>query len=205
MGVACEQNFQEARGVIAHGKLKLVMLGLDDSGKTSLLYSLKQGRKGAGSPRAERQDDESEPSSSSFKLCAPPPTTSPQTKTVKLEGLTFLISDVPGRKSFRDVWFEKIRKAEAVLFVVDSTDLLRLPIVEEELLRIRKAFVTMPILVLATKQDIGESLSSEEISTRLNLQGCDSPLGKECTFVDQCSATDPKSVENALLKFARRP
>ena len=57
----------------------------------------------------------------------------PKCKCVKVAGLTFTLHDTPGRKSFRDAWHESISTcaAEAIVFVVDSTDSMRLPIVQE--------------------------------------------------------------------------
>ena len=185
-------------------RVKVALLGLDDAGKTSVLHSLQRAARGeegeAGSTGRGEDGDR-------IKLCAPPPTTEPQTSEVEVEGLRLSICDVPGRRTFRDSWMDKVVTSEGVVFVVDSTDAMRLPVVELELDKVRRATAEaeIPILLLATKQDISGSLSGEKVSTQLGVKtgvasgGMRDPL----TYVGECSAADPAGVRAAFANFVQ--
>ncbi len=127
-----------------------------------------------------------------------------------------MVSDVPGRKALRGSWQAALAKAQAICFVVDSTDVMRLPIVEEELGKITAGFAQVPTLVLATKQDLGGALSGAELSQRLRPgEGAgggaspppspsSSPRRTNSDFrFYECSAANPASITNALLDFVQ--
>ncbi|QDZ25593.1 ADP-ribosylation factor small GTPase [Chloropicon primus] len=172
-------------------KVKLVFLGLDDAGKTSLIHAL-QGR------RSQRgREDENDAN----VVCAPPPTTSPQSTCLTLCGLRLLIKDVPGRRAFRESWQDHASDADALVFVLDSTDRMRLPVAELELSKVKRAS-KIPILVLATKTDIATTTTTtttrEEVEEEVEVE--EGLLPAEAA---PCSAVNPDGVRSLVETFLR--
>ena len=168
----------------ASQKVKLVFLGLDDAGKTSLIHALQERR-----PRRQRRrEDNAQDQDQQPVVCAPPPTTSPQSTCLTLCGLRLVIKDVPGRKAFRESWQGHVSDADALVFVLDSTDEMRLPVAELELNKVKQAS-KIPILVLATKTDIAPTTREEE--------------GLLPAEAAACSAMDPGGVRSLVETFLR--
>lgn len=119
---------------------RIAVLGLDDAGKTTLVHALCAVAEGAGGATAE--------------VYAPPSTRVPEQRSVRWRGVDLVLEDVPGRLALRSAWARCAEHANGVVFVVDATDGERLPVVEDEIHKIRSAKPSTPILVLATKRDI---------------------------------------------------
>jgi len=153
----------------------VLMLGLDAAGKTTILYRLKY----------------------STSVVATIPTIGFNVETVEFEKLKFTVWDVGGQDRSRKLWSHYFRGNEGIIFVIDSTDVDRLappstamgadrePLLlagekerttakdEIEYLMTHEELQGLPLLVLANKQDLPSALSSEEISSRLDLQRLD--------------------------------
>ena len=76
--------------------------------------------------------------------------------TGRSRGLTFLVWDVGGQEKVRPLWKPYTRATDAVIFVVDSTDVERLEEAKLELHRIMRTpdNIGVPLLVIANKQVI---------------------------------------------------
>ena len=129
-------------------EVRLLILGLDNAGKTTVLYQMQFGE---------------------AKVTVP--TLGFNVETVNYENLTFQMWDLGGQSEFRPYWKCYYEKTDAIIFVIDSTDKDRLDIAKQELLFLIKEddLKGVPIAILANKQDLEGALSDIEISEMLGL------------------------------------
>ena len=129
-------------------EVRLLILGLDNAGKTTVLYQMQFGE---------------------AKVTVP--TLGFNVETVNYENLTFQMWDLGGQSELRPYWRCYFPKTNAIVFVIDSTDKDRLDIAKQELLFLIKEddLKGVPIAILANKQDLEGALSDIEISEMLGL------------------------------------
>ncbi|VDM99231.1 unnamed protein product [Thelazia callipaeda] len=85
----------------------------------------------------------------------------------------FLVLDMSGQGKYRNLWESHYKEIDGVIFVIDSTDQLRIAVARDELwlllnhsdFMLRK----VPILVFANKMEVNGSLTTSEISLFLGL------------------------------------
>eukprot|EP01064_Diplonema_japonicum_P018129 TRINITY_DN26821_c0_g1_i1.p1 TRINITY_DN26821_c0_g1~~TRINITY_DN26821_c0_g1_i1.p1 ORF type:complete len:184 (+),score=20.17 TRINITY_DN26821_c0_g1_i1:466-1017(+) len=138
--------------------VRTVILGLDASGKTSLLYKLKLGEVVHAIPQV------------GFNV-----------ETIEHGGVSFTMWDVGGQDKLRPLWRHYFLNTDYIIFVVDSTDVERVYEARHEL---HKMFVDdnlrdAGLLVFANKQDLPDAMRSTEISDILGL----SHLGSRDWFI----------------------
>jgi len=79
-----------------------------------------------------------------------------------------------GQSRYRSLWEQYYAEAEAVLFVVDSSDRLRVCVVKNELEMLLKhqdvSSKPLPIIIFANKMDIPGALTPLECSQQLELE-----------------------------------
>ncbi|CAH1788425.1 unnamed protein product [Owenia fusiformis] len=127
---------------------KVIIVGLDNAGKTTILYQFLMN-----------------------EVVHTSPTIGSNVEEVVWKNIHFLMWDIGGQESLRSSWNTYYTNAEFIILVIDSTDRERLMITREELYRmlsneeLRKAAV----LIFANKQDIKGCMSPAEISQQLNL------------------------------------
>ncbi|KAI9346346.1 ADP-ribosylation factor family-domain-containing protein [Pilaira anomala] len=129
-------------------EMRILMLGLDNAGKTTILKRI----------NGEAIDTIS-------------PTLGFNIKTLEHEGFKLNIWDVGGQKSIRSYWRNYFEQTDALIWVVDSADRLRLGDCKRELnlLLQEERLAGATLLVFANKQDISGALSEEEIKNVLGL------------------------------------
>lgn len=129
-------------------RYKLCMLGLDNAGKTTILY-----RWGLG------------------EVVETQPTIGSNVESVKHRNLELQVWDVGGQTALRQIWDMYFVNSAAVIFVIDSTDVTRLPLVKAELQRVllKEALHRTPLLILANKQDAHGALAVDDIARMLEL------------------------------------
>ena len=143
----------------------ILLLGLDNAGKTAILYSLKLGE----------------------KISYTVPTIGFNLEEIQIAGLTIKMWDLGGQTKLRELWPHYFGQSDAVIFVIDSNDTERLPLVKTELhvLMSHKELNNKPFLILANKQDLPRALHKDELSVEL---GLDSVSWLSWKIVE-CSAT----------------
>ena len=127
----------------------ILLLGLDNSGKTTLLHMLKSG-----------------------SFVTKEPTDFPRFDSVKVGNITFNTHDLGGHERGRDVWHQYYDKVDAVVFLIDSADEERFEeakAVVEDLLR-NPALSTKPFLFLANKSDLKTAVPEEPLRKALGLE-----------------------------------
>ncbi|KAK8818444.1 ADP-ribosylation factor-like protein 1 [Blastocystis sp. ATCC 50177/Nand II] len=127
---------------------RILILGLDNAGKTTILYRLQL----------------NEPISTV-------PTIGFNVETIKYNNLTFQMWDLGGQTSIRPFWRCYYPNTDAIVFVVDSADTDRIPIAKTELMAIlnEEELQGVCLLVFANKQDVKGALNGSQVSEALDL------------------------------------
>ncbi|XP_028169967.1 uncharacterized protein LOC114359688 [Ostrinia furnacalis] len=134
-------------------EVTVLVLGLDNSGKSTLLNALR--------PPEQRAP-------------ALAPTVASTQDHFSSGGVAFSAWDVSGAPRHRALWERHYRRAHAVIFVVDAADHLRLVVAREEL-ELMLAHPDMcgrraPLLVFANKSDAPHALAPMQTATALGLE-----------------------------------
>ncbi|XP_036339042.1 ADP-ribosylation factor 4-like [Rhagoletis pomonella] len=131
-------------------ELRVGMLGLDNAGKTTILYQLKLDRN-----------------------IESVPTVGFNVEKVRCGKMVMNIWDVSGsRPRTRVLWEHYNQNTRAIIFVVDATDVRRLPRALDELrwLWCRPELAEAVFLLFANKQDLPGALGAEQLMALLQLQ-----------------------------------
>lgn len=131
-----------------HEQHKLIIVGLDNAGKTTILYQFLLN-----------------------EVVVTSPTIGSNVEEVVFNNLHFLMWDVGGQESLRQSWSTYYTGAKCLIMVVDSTDHERIGVAREELHKMlaHEDLKNAQVLVFANKQDVANALTSAEISTSLGL------------------------------------
>ncbi|XP_033029211.1 ADP-ribosylation factor-like protein 9 [Lacerta agilis] len=126
---------------------QILVLGLDGAGKTSVLHSL-----------ATNQVKRSTAPTEGFNaVCV-------STEEMKMEFL-----EIGGSESLRDYWKKYLPRILLLIYVVDSADHKRLPVAKKLLHQLVQSNSTLPLMILANKQDIEGAYCITDIHDALAL------------------------------------
>jgi len=130
-------------------EVRVLILGLDNAGKTTILYKLH-------SPN---------------RVIRTMPTIGFNVETVVYKNLNFSVWDLGGQTSIRPYWRCYYANTNAIIYVVDSSDAERLALSRKELMAMleEEELKSTVLLVFANKQDMKGALSEAEVSQQLGL------------------------------------
>lgn len=128
--------------------VRILMLGLDNAGKTTILKKF------------NGEDINSISPTLGFNI-----------KTLEHKGYNLNIWDVGGQKSLRSYWRNYFETTDGLIWVVDSADKRRMQDCKKELhsLLQEERLLGATLLVFANKQDLPGALTAEEIKVALDL------------------------------------
>lgn len=129
-------------------EMRVVILGLDEAGKTSILFKLKEN-----------------------EFITTIPTIGFNVETVEYKNVKFTIWDVGGQQKIRPLWKHYFFNTQAVIFVVDSSNRDRLAESCNELAKLvqEKELKEASLLIFANKQDVDNCISIESITENFGL------------------------------------
>ena len=144
-------------------RTRILMLGLDGAGKTTILYKLQLG-----------------------EYTSTVPTVGFNVETVEYKNLNMTIWDVGGQTSIRRLWKHYFSGTDAIIYVVDSSDKERLELAKEELWSLinDEELQNAHLLVLGNKMDLS-TMSVSSIMDKLDLI----KLKREWKIQGTCAAT----------------
>merc|ERR1719408_1223869 len=128
--------------------MRMLILGLDAAGKTTILYKLKLG-----------------------EVVTTIPTIGFNVETVHYKNINFNVWDVGGQDKIRKLWRHYYTNTQGLIFVVDSNDRDRIEDAREELAQMlgEDEMRDAVVLVFANKQDLPNSMTAAEITEKLGL------------------------------------
>ena len=127
---------------------RILMVGLDAAGKTTILYKMKLG-----------------------EVVTTIPTIGFNVETLEYKNINFTVWDVGGQDKIRPLWRHYYQNTQGLIFVVDSNDRDRITDAREELTKIlnEDEMRDVILLVFANKQDLPNAMNAAEITENLQL------------------------------------
>jgi len=154
-------------------EMRILMVGLDAAGKTTILYKLKLG-----------------------EIVTTIPTIGFNVETVDYKNIQFTVWDVGGQDKIRPLWRHYFQNTQGIIFVVDSNDRDRIVEAREELQRmlnedeLRNAL----LLVFANKQDLPNAMNAAEVTDKLGLHS----LRQRAWYIQSTCATSGDGLYEGL-------
>ncbi|XP_067404505.1 ADP-ribosylation factor-like protein 13A [Emydura macquarii macquarii] len=130
-------------------KVTLLVVGLDNTGKTSLIMEIQR-----------------------VLSCEGLPTTKPNQTELRVDRFDISLVDLPGGQQLRATWRNHYSDAHGIIFVLDSSDVLRMEEARRTLGRLlsHPRISGKPLLLLANKQDKVDALLPCELIECLSLE-----------------------------------
>ncbi|KAL3286934.1 hypothetical protein HHI36_001419 [Cryptolaemus montrouzieri] len=139
-------------GSVRKKEVNVIVVGLNNSGKSTVINHFKN-------------DDE--------KVSEIVPTVGFSVERFQSQNLAITAFDMSGHGRYRNLWEHYYKDCHGIIFVIDSSDRLRLVVVKEELdLMLQHPDICtrrLPLLFFANKMDCKDSLSSVKIAAALGL------------------------------------
>ncbi|CAH0559367.1 unnamed protein product [Brassicogethes aeneus] len=130
-------------------QIRILMVGLDGAGKTTILYKMKLG-----------------------EIVHTIPTIGFNVETVEYKNICFTVWDVGGQDKLRRLWRHYFQNSQAIIFVVDSCDRDRIDEAATELRNMLFEYELQQsvLLVIANKQDVPVAMTTSELADKLQLK-----------------------------------
>ncbi|XP_069884251.1 putative ADP-ribosylation factor-like protein 5C isoform X1 [Dipodomys merriami] len=169
------QLIAKLMGIFGNQEHKVIILGLDNAGKTTILYQFL--------------------TNEAVHTC---PTIGSNMEEIVVQKTHFLMWDIGGQEALRSSWNVYYANTEFIILVIDSSDRDRLLTTREELYKMlaHEALRDASVLIFANKQDVKDSMTTAEISQFLSLstikdhpwhiQGCCALTGEGSVATPSC-------------------
>ncbi|XP_071004671.1 ADP-ribosylation factor-like protein 6 isoform X2 [Oncorhynchus clarkii lewisi] len=150
-------------------EVNVLCLGLDNSGKTTIINQLKPTNQSLFGPLSDDWKHVSQTQTQDIV-----PTIGFNIEKFKSSSLSFTVFDMSGQSRYRNLWEHYYKESHAIIFVIDSGDKLRMVVAKEELdtllnhqdIRSRR----LPVLFFANKSDLRDAMSLVKVSQLLCLE-----------------------------------
>ncbi|KAI4375335.1 hypothetical protein MLD38_013218 [Melastoma candidum] len=159
--------------LFAKREMRILMVGLDAAGKTTILYKLKLG-----------------------EIVTTIPTIGFNVETVEYKNISFTVWDVGGQDKIRPLWRHYFQNTQGLIFVVDSNDRDRVVEARDELHRMlnEDELRDAVLLVFANKQDLPNAMNAAEITDKLGLHS----LRQRHWYIQSTCATSGEGLYEGL-------
>eukprot|EP01128_Nolandella_sp_AFSM9_P002071 TRINITY_DN12462_c0_g1_i1.p1 TRINITY_DN12462_c0_g1~~TRINITY_DN12462_c0_g1_i1.p1 ORF type:complete len:183 (-),score=33.43 TRINITY_DN12462_c0_g1_i1:58-606(-) len=154
-------------------EVRILMVGLDAAGKTTVLYRLKLG-----------------------EVVTTIPTLGFNVETVTYKNISFTVWDVGGQERIRRLWRHYYDETDGVIFVVDSNDHARMADARREFegLMNEPSLRASACLIFCNKQDLPNAMSVAEVTDALGLRN----ISQRDWHVQGAVATDGQGLTEGL-------
>lgn len=154
-------------------EVRILLLGLDNAGKTTILKSL--------------ADED---------ISHITPTQGFNIKAVQTQGFKLNVWDIGGQRKIRSYWSNYYQGTDVLIYVIDSADQKRFEETGEELAELleEEKLAGVPVLIFANKQDLSHAAPASDIATGLNLH----TIRDRVWQIQACSAVTNEGVKDGL-------
>merc|ERR1712216_663065 len=130
-------------GLASKRAMKMVMVGLDAAGKTTVLYNLKLG-----------------------EVVTTMPTIGFNVETVEYKSVSFTVWDIGGQDKIRKLWRYYYHGTDGAIFIIDSSDRDRIEDAREELFKMLDdhEMQNVALLIFSNKQDLPGAMDASEVA-----------------------------------------
>jgi len=145
MGLSFTKLF---KGLFTKKDVRILMVGLDAAGKTTILYKMKLG-----------------------EIVTTIPTIGFNVESVEYKNIKFTVWDVGGQDKLRPLWRHYFQNTNGIIYVVDSNDRDRVAQSKDELQKMlaEEELKDAVLLVFANKQDLPNAMTCAEVTNMLGL------------------------------------
>ncbi|CAL1525915.1 unnamed protein product [Lymnaea stagnalis] len=154
-------------------ELRILLLGLDNAGKTTLLKVL-----------------------ASEDITHITPTQGFNIKSVQSKGFKLNVWDIGGQRRIRPYWRNYFENTDLLIYVIDSADRKRFEETGEELTELleEEKLAGVPVLIFANKQDLLTAARASEIAEGLNLNS----IRDREWQIQACSAVSGEGIKEGV-------
>ncbi|CAF0884192.1 unnamed protein product [Adineta steineri] len=154
-------------------ELRILLLGLDNAGKTTLLKVL-----------------------ASEDISHITPTQGFNIKSVQSSGFKLNVWDIGGQRKIRQYWHHYFANTDVLIYVIDSSDRKRFDETNQELSELleEEKLNGVPLLVFANKQDLLNAAKASDITDGLSLH----QIRNRPWQIQGCSAYTKEGVKEGL-------
>jgi len=172
MGILATKVKEIFNSFASEDEKRILMLGLDAAGKTTIVYKLQLG-----------------------EVVHTIPTIGFNVEKVTYKNVGMTIWDVGGQTKIRPLWRHYYMNTHALIWVVDSTDKERIEESKEEMNSVlqNEELREAKVLVFANKQDLPGALRGKDLANRLELN----KLSQQW-YIQECSATKGEGLHEGL-------
>jgi len=154
-------------------ELRILLLGLDNAGKTTLLKVL-----------------------ASEDISHITPTQGFNIKSVQSKGFKLNVWDIGGQRRIRPYWKNYFENTDLLIYVIDSSDRKRFEETGEELTELleEEKLAGVPVLIFANKQDLLSAAKASDIAKEMNLNS----IRDREWQIQACSAVSGEGVKDGV-------
>ncbi|XP_053439080.1 ADP-ribosylation factor-like protein 3 isoform X2 [Nycticebus coucang] len=154
-------------------EVRILLLGLDNAGKTTLLKQL-----------------------ASEDISHITPTQGFNIKSVQSQGFKLNVWDIGGQRKIRPYWRNYFENTDILIYVIDSADRKRFEETGQELAELleEEKLSCVPVLIFANKQDLLTAAPASEIAEGLNLH----TIRDRIWQIQSCSALTGEGVQKGV-------
>ncbi|XP_041815969.1 ADP-ribosylation factor-like protein 3 [Chelmon rostratus] len=159
-------------------EVRLLLLGLDNAGKTTLLKQL-----------------------AAEDISHITPTQGFNIKSVQSSGFKLNVWDIGGQRKIRPYWRNYFENTDVLIYVIDSSDRKRFEETSLELAELleEEKLAAVPLLIFANKQDLMTATPASELAESLNLH----TIRDRMWQVQACSAATAEGVQDGMTWVCR--
>ncbi|XP_061887805.1 ADP-ribosylation factor-like protein 3 isoform X2 [Entelurus aequoreus] len=166
-------------------EVRLLLLGLDNAGKTTLLKQL-----------------------AAEDISHITPTQGFNIKSVQSSGFKLNVWDIGGQRKIRPYWKNYFENTDVLIYVIDSSDNKRFEETSLELSELLEEgdLAAVPLLIFANKQDLMTAMPASELAESLNLHTVRDRMWQ----VQACSAITAEGLQDGMswvcrnIKFGKK-
>lgn len=154
-------------------EVRILLLGLDNGGKTTLLKQL-----------------------ASEDISHITPTQGFNIKSVQSQGFKLNVWDIGGQRKIRPYWRNYFENTDVLIYVIDSADRKRFEETGQELAELldEEKLSGVPVLIFANKQDLLTAAPASEIAEGLNLH----TIRDRMWQIQSCSALTGEGIQEGM-------